>query len=508
MLAGSLLASLCAHGETFVVTRTDDPVPDGCVASDCSLREAIIAANVDPAFDIVQLGAGTFHVADPRIEIDGALTIQGAGIAQTSIEGDGSDDLLNVNGNSAFALQDLSIDAQGMEELDIGTTENAIVQRVSAPNPLGRIVRLGSGDGSTFLILDSDIHAAVECTAVFRCQFVTSRFVRITNPQFPMIPHPQEVALREVIIDGTFAPGQESGVHLHADSMVTLVDSVIRATTDGAVILTQGLDSVRTDYLENQRPMDVHAVLGDITDSEFRDNVGNDLTHRRTGALWIHGEETSVTVSGSTFTGNRGTDDAGGAVLVEGGAVLVIDNSTFSGNSFDADAAAAGARGGAIGYRADVANITSLVLRHVTVVAPRIGPQGIEGSALGGYGGVDGLALNILNSILSGNCALDPGAIDFNFGNIESPSDTCGLVDPSNQVNVSEDDLALGTLGLYGGRTPTYVPAENSVAIDAASTSQCLDFDQRGYARPYGNGCDIGAVEVTDFIFADGFEDS
>lgn len=507
MLASALLASLCAHGETFVVTRTDDPVPDGCVASDCSLREAVIAANVDPAFDIVQLGAGTFHVADSRIEIDGALTIQGAGIAQTSIEGDGSDDLLNVNGNGAFELQDLSIDAQGMEELDIGTNENAIVQRVSAPNPLGRILRFGFGDGSVFLILDSDIRAAVECTGVFRCQFVTSRFVSITTPQIPMIPHPQEVALREVIIDGALAPGQESGINFHADSMVFLVDSVIRATTEGAGISTQGLDSVRTDYLENQKPMDVQAVLGDITDSVFRDNIGNDLGHPRAGALWIHGEETSVTVSGSTVSGNRGTDDAGGAVLVEGGATLVVRNSTFSNNSFDADAAAGGVRGGAIGYRAD-ANITSLVLQHVTIVAQEFGAAGIEGSALGGYGGEDGLALNILNSILSGNCALDAGAIDFNFGNIESPSDTCGLVDPSNQVNVSEDDLALGTLGLYGGRTPTYVPAENSVAIDAATASQCLDVDQRGYARPYGGACDIGAVEVTDFIFADGFEDS
>jgi len=27
-----------------------------------------------------------------------------------------------------------------------------------------------------------------------------------------------------------------------------------------------------------------------------------------------------------------------------------------------------------------------------------------------------------------------------------------------------------------------------------------LDFDQRGYAPPYGNDCDVGAVEVTDGI--------
>jgi hypothetical protein len=61
-------------------------------------------------------------------------------------------------------------------------------------------------------------------------------------------------------------------------------------------------------------------------------------------------------------------------------------------------------------------------------------------------------------------------------------------------------------LGDNGGYTRTYVPGQDSVAIDAANKSYCVDEDQRGYARPLGNGCDVGAVETGDVLFANGFE--
>jgi len=42
-----LLAGQCAVAETLVVTRDDDPVPNGCLPGDCSLREAIAGANAN-----------------------------------------------------------------------------------------------------------------------------------------------------------------------------------------------------------------------------------------------------------------------------------------------------------------------------------------------------------------------------------------------------------------------------------------------------------------------------
>ena len=51
----ALASSIPAVAFDFVVTRYDDPVPDGCIATDCSLREAVIAANVDAAADTIRL---------------------------------------------------------------------------------------------------------------------------------------------------------------------------------------------------------------------------------------------------------------------------------------------------------------------------------------------------------------------------------------------------------------------------------------------------------------------
>jgi CSLREA domain-containing protein len=58
----------------FVVTRYDDPVPDGCLAGDCSLREAVIAANADAAFDRIRLSAGAYVLSQPGAGENNSLT--------------------------------------------------------------------------------------------------------------------------------------------------------------------------------------------------------------------------------------------------------------------------------------------------------------------------------------------------------------------------------------------------------------------------------------------------
>ena len=48
-----------------IVTRYDDPVPNGCSAGDCSLREAVVAANADVDFDRILLSAGRYELTQP-----------------------------------------------------------------------------------------------------------------------------------------------------------------------------------------------------------------------------------------------------------------------------------------------------------------------------------------------------------------------------------------------------------------------------------------------------------
>src|SRR3989344_4612299 len=94
-----------AFAATFTVTKTAD-TNDGVCDADCSLREAIGAANALPGADIVTLPAGTYMLsiggtgedanATGDMDITGDLTVDGAGNATTIIDGGAIDRVLTV----------------------------------------------------------------------------------------------------------------------------------------------------------------------------------------------------------------------------------------------------------------------------------------------------------------------------------------------------------------------------------------------------------------------------
>ena len=58
------------------------------------------------------------------------------------------------------------------------------------------------------------------------------------------------------------------------------------------------------------------------------------------------------------------------------------------------------------------------------------------------------------------------GESSSNGYNIESPGDTCGFDQATDQVNVTTEDLSLGPLADNGGPTETHALLPGSVAID------------------------------------------
>ncbi|HET8945287.1 MAG TPA: choice-of-anchor Q domain-containing protein, partial [Dehalococcoidia bacterium] len=86
-------------GATYTPTRFDDPAPDGCQPADCSLREAIIAANENPGNDTVTLTAGQYEVnlmtsfhGEPvtaALSIIDSTTVIGQGADRTTLQGYG-----------------------------------------------------------------------------------------------------------------------------------------------------------------------------------------------------------------------------------------------------------------------------------------------------------------------------------------------------------------------------------------------------------------------------------
>jgi len=83
----------------FTVTRFDDPTPDGCVSGvDCSLREAVIAANTNGGPDTITIPPGTYTLTQVGtdnnatagdLDVTGPVTITGGGAGSTTIDGNG-----------------------------------------------------------------------------------------------------------------------------------------------------------------------------------------------------------------------------------------------------------------------------------------------------------------------------------------------------------------------------------------------------------------------------------
>ena len=101
---------------TFTVTKTADTA-DGVCNSDCSLREAITAANADFDASTINVPAGHYTLTRKGknedfndtgdLDIRSPITLLGAGARKTIIDGNGTDRVLHVpdtNAPSAFAV--------------------------------------------------------------------------------------------------------------------------------------------------------------------------------------------------------------------------------------------------------------------------------------------------------------------------------------------------------------------------------------------------------------------
>lgn len=96
-----------AAQETYTVSRLDDPAPGACTVGDCSLREAIMAANADAVVDRILLPEGTIVLSIPGttdtsgdLDIKNNIEIRGIGPGESSINGQG-----HIIGDRVFEIK-------------------------------------------------------------------------------------------------------------------------------------------------------------------------------------------------------------------------------------------------------------------------------------------------------------------------------------------------------------------------------------------------------------------
>jgi CSLREA domain-containing protein len=195
----------------------------------------------------------------------------------------------------------------------------------------------------------------------------------------------------------------------------------------------------------------------------------------------IHNSGGALTIVGSTISSNFGAN--GGGIMNAEGAVS-ITNSTVSGNF--------GGVGGGI------QNSGSMTITNSTIAGNSVGSQGGRGSGIANTG----LRTTLINTIVAndpagGNCY---GQITTDGGyNIEDGT-TCGFTAATSHSN-SNPGLDPAGLLSNGGPTPTIGLLTGALAVDLIPTgiNECgttITTDQRGVARPFGSGCDVGAYEL------------
>jgi hypothetical protein len=108
-----------AAAAVFTVTRTDDPAPDGCMPMDCSLREAVLDANMAVGPDTILLSGGSFRltIAGPNddagatgdLDLLDNVTVTGIGARLTSIDAQGIDRVLDVADGVTAEIDDVTL---------------------------------------------------------------------------------------------------------------------------------------------------------------------------------------------------------------------------------------------------------------------------------------------------------------------------------------------------------------------------------------------------------------
>ena len=439
VLAGVLLllGGLCSvQAATISVDSTAD---DNIVNGNCTLREAVIAANTNAAVDACTAGSGADVIAVPEgtcvltlvgAEEDAAATgdvdvttdveIQGVGAAGTIIDGNASDRVL-----------------------DFDPSATGITAQLSGVTVRGGVAVEGGGirNGGTLTVADTTVtsNSASSDTAT------DARGGGIRNSGSLTLTNSTISDNSAVALSMMFMADAEGG-GIYSDGSAVIVSSTIAGNTLFSVAFAAG------------------------------GGVGS------TGTL---------TISATTISDNDGfTFDGpaqGGGIASDG--VLTLTNSTISANSVDdMGAAVPEDRGGGL-YLDGTATISNCAIA--------------DNSALFGGAVANQGTATFRNTIVAGNpggnCdnVFSSGTIVANAYNLDS-GNTCTF----SGTDLVDVDPLLGPLQDNGGPTFTHALLATSPALEAGNPavpgsggSACEATDQRGVSRPQRVRCDIGSFE-------------
>lgn len=497
-----LLALCCsaapASAANFTVTKTADTNDGACAPGNCSLRDAVIAANGTSGLDTIKLPSGHFTLsgasgenaaASGDLDLTESALVEGAGSANTVIDGGGGDRIFDGHGVST-ELHLTGLTLTGGKELDGAAVLTQGVLNLSnvsitgntadgSGTPRGVVAVLPPAGNTSLIITNSTIssnviagtagaHGAVNVTAP------TDMGITISDSQF---------ASNNV---GRSPSGGGFGT-LYAQAGGTGTVDITRTRFIGNHV--GGGDSM-TGGFGGAVFLGSSGGVTTVRDSAFEGNsAGGDGAGGFGGGIFVMpGANGTLDVSGSTFASNV-SGGFGGGIFYQPTttATFHLTNSTVTGNQ--AGNPGSGGFGGGVFLQATSGGTATLSNTTIT-------SNGAGSSGGGGFGGglyFMGFTATASNTIFSENLTGgNPGScsnpMTSGGHNIEKGT-TCGF----NTTTDQNTDPLLAPLGDYGGLTKTQALLPGSPAIDHGAG--CPGADQRGLPRPFGAACDIGAYE-------------
>jgi CSLREA domain-containing protein len=461
-----------------VTATTDELNANG----NCSLREAIQAANTNAAVDAC--AAGQSDQVDTITVPAGTYTLMIAG----------------SDGNGSATVGDLDL----MDDVTI-TGAGAATTIIQACDVEQQATACPAGHGIADRVFD-----VIDCDATI--SGVTVRRGRAgTQPGH-----------------GIFVRQFSS----NATASLTLTDAVVtkNGTTDpNAVGRYGGGIAVQSATATLTRATVSDNVLGILGTNGIGGGGGNGGGIGILGGQGGGANPASLVMTDCTVSGNVAGSFGGGVHDDHGSAILT--NTTISGNH-------AGASGGGFGNSSGTGTLTNCTIsgnqaegnfgggvfltggafdiRSCTITLNHLG----TGQGAGGLEAVSTGAAVLRNTIIAGNTHDNagpdhsPDCQEFSQNAIVSEGHNFlgEALHCASLVGVGGDqigtqaallDAKLGPLADNGGPTLTHLPLPDSLALDAADPAtpgsggtSCPTTDQRGDPRPSGIACDIGAVEV------------
>ncbi len=450
-----------------------------------SLRYAVLSADSLAGTTIIQLGAGTYQLTRPPTQPDGTdgnllvkqgthLIIEGAGAGKTIIQGDfglQKDRLFDVQSGANLTLDGLT--------LEDGDSANSLVGAGEAGGILGE-------SGSTIDVENCDL------TGNAAPGFNDSPLTLRVDGAGGAIASFGTLTVNDSTIDHNSALSNGGGIFVY-NGTLNLRDSTVASNTLSGGYENFGTSSPNLDC--EGAGLGLMATAATIDGCTFTNNVINTSLSAEGGGVSIGNDTQNVLIDNSTFVGNSVTGDPHGSA--DGGAIfsfnftgnVVLVGDTITGNS---------ASNGIGGISASAAQGLHFVILKNTIVADNHTSTGTVD--LGDVGGdrIGSLGNNLIGSTGPSVAPAVPYH-NLTFTGTTLTSVTNGW-DPTDQVNVG---AGLAAAGNNGGPTqteaisttgPEYGKGGTTVNVPGVIT-QLPATDQRGYARITNGEVDIGAFQ-------------